>query len=197
MPASLVLVEGESDAQTLWMHDIPALGLPGAASWQEPWADELKEIREILVVQGWALARRPWLVESGAVIVVDVYDPLHLEQLERTRSDDAVHRREVVWHANAVLNEQLGRSAGTQQLTRVAGDWRLHFAPARPLAALEAVARSAARTLADVGTAVRRCAGETCSLFFTDNSPTGSRRWCDATTCGVNGRVERRRGNRR
>jgi len=111
---------------------------------------------------------------------------------------DALHEgRQLPGKAIAMLNEQLGRSAGSQQLTRVAGDWRLHFAPARPLAALEAIARSAARTLADVGTAVRCCAGETCSLFFTDSSATGSRRWCDATTCGVNGRVERRRGSRR
>ena len=122
-----------------------------------------------------------------------------LEIRERLTSlADAMHEgRQLPGKAIAVLNEQLGRSAGSQQLTRVAGDWRLHFAPTRPLAALEAIARSAARTLADVGTAVRRCAGETCSLFFTDSSLTGSRRWCDAATCGVNGRVERRRGNRR
>ena len=120
-----------------------------------------------------------------------------LEVRERlTTLADALHEgRQLPGKAIAVLNEQLGRSGGTQQLTRVAGDWRLHFAPARPLAALEAIARSAARTLADLGTSVRRCAGETCSLFFTDTSPTGSRRWCDPATCGVNGRVERRRGN--
>ncbi|HKT59132.1 MAG TPA: CGNR zinc finger domain-containing protein [Gemmatimonadales bacterium] len=121
-----------------------------------------------------------------------------LEMRERlTGLADALHEgRQLPGKAIAVLNEQLSRSGGSQQLTRVAGDWRLHFAPARPLAALEAIARSAARTLADVGTAVRRCAGETCSLFFTDSSLTGSRRWCDAATCGANGRVERRRGNR-
>jgi hypothetical protein len=31
----VVIVEGESDAQTLWQHDIPAVGLPGAANWRE------------------------------------------------------------------------------------------------------------------------------------------------------------------
>ena len=30
-----VLVEGESCAQTLWLHDFPALGLPGATSWKD------------------------------------------------------------------------------------------------------------------------------------------------------------------
>jgi len=31
----VVIVEGESDAQTLWLHGFPALGLPGAGSWRE------------------------------------------------------------------------------------------------------------------------------------------------------------------
>lgn len=31
----VVLVEGESDAHTLWYHEIPALGVPGASSWNE------------------------------------------------------------------------------------------------------------------------------------------------------------------
>jgi len=30
-----VLVEGETDALTLWMHEIPAMGLPGATTWSE------------------------------------------------------------------------------------------------------------------------------------------------------------------
>ena len=45
-----MLVEGESDAQTLWLHDIPALGIPGATSWQEAWAPALEGVPEILVV---------------------------------------------------------------------------------------------------------------------------------------------------
>jgi hypothetical protein len=31
----IVLVEGESDAHTLWFHDIPAVGIPGATNWNE------------------------------------------------------------------------------------------------------------------------------------------------------------------
>lgn len=34
-PDYVVLVEGESDAQTLWYHDIAALGVPGASNWRE------------------------------------------------------------------------------------------------------------------------------------------------------------------
>jgi hypothetical protein len=31
----IVLVEGESDVHTLWHHNIPAIGLPGASNWRE------------------------------------------------------------------------------------------------------------------------------------------------------------------
>jgi hypothetical protein len=31
----VVLVEGESDCHTLWFHDIPAIGIPGAGNWNE------------------------------------------------------------------------------------------------------------------------------------------------------------------
>ena len=31
----MVLVEGESCAQTLWFHEIPALGIPGANNWKD------------------------------------------------------------------------------------------------------------------------------------------------------------------
>lgn len=110
---------------------------------------------------------------------------------------DALHSgRQAPSAAIAAINDLLGRSTGTRQLTRVGGEWRLHFAPARPLAALEAIARSVAATLADATVVVRRCAGETCSLIFTDDSASGSRRWCDPTACGLNVRVERRRGLR-
>ena len=37
----VVLVEGESDAQTLWYHDLPALGMPGASTWKAEWAKQL------------------------------------------------------------------------------------------------------------------------------------------------------------
>jgi predicted RNA-binding Zn ribbon-like protein len=96
--------------------------------------------------------------------------------------------------AVTAINAQLARSSGSHQLTRVSGGWRLRFAPSRPLGPLEAVARSAAATLADRAAIVRRCAGETCSLFFTDRTPTHSRRWCDAAICGRGARIERRRG---
>ena len=97
----------------------------------------------------------------------------------------------------AAINGILASSTGSHRLTRVGGEWRLQFAPSRALAPLEAIARSAAGTLADPAVVVRRCAGESCSLFVADSSPNRSRRWCTPAICGVNLRVERRRGPRR
>jgi predicted RNA-binding Zn ribbon-like protein len=99
--------------------------------------------------------------------------------------------------AVAAVNELLAWNTGTQQLTRVNGDWLLRFAPARPLSALAAIARSAAATLANDRVAVRQCAGEACSLFFTDDAQEERRLWCDADVCGKHARVERRRKLRR
>jgi predicted RNA-binding Zn ribbon-like protein len=96
--------------------------------------------------------------------------------------------------AIAAVNAQLSRCPGSHQLTRIGGAWRLRFAPTRLPGTLEAIARSAAATLADSVTLVRRCAGESCSLFFSDDSASQSRRWCDPSLCGHAGRVERRRG---
>ncbi|MBA3319236.1 MAG: CGNR zinc finger domain-containing protein [Gemmatimonadales bacterium] len=96
--------------------------------------------------------------------------------------------------AIAAINGVLAGSTGNHRLTRVSGEWRLQFAPAKALAPLEAIARSAATTLADPAVVVRRCAGQTCSLFFVDASPSQSRRWCTAELCGTNLRIERRRG---
>jgi DNA-binding transcriptional ArsR family regulator len=45
-----VLVEGESDCHTLWYHEIPALGIPGASSWRDGWATYLDGIEKIYAV---------------------------------------------------------------------------------------------------------------------------------------------------
>ncbi len=34
----VVIVEGESDAQTLWLRNVPAVGIPGASMWKTEWA---------------------------------------------------------------------------------------------------------------------------------------------------------------
>jgi hypothetical protein len=46
----IIIVEGESDCHSLWLHGLPALGLPGAASWREQWAQFLDEIPAIYIL---------------------------------------------------------------------------------------------------------------------------------------------------
>ncbi|PLS83446.1 MAG: hypothetical protein CYG60_21995, partial [Actinobacteria bacterium] len=46
----VVLVEGESDAQTLWCHGIPALGVPGASNWKPEWSEHLEGLERIYAV---------------------------------------------------------------------------------------------------------------------------------------------------
>jgi len=43
----VILVEGESDCHTLWANGFPAVGVPGADTWKEQWADELAGIERI------------------------------------------------------------------------------------------------------------------------------------------------------
>jgi hypothetical protein len=45
-----VLVEGESDAQTLWYHKEPAVGIPGANGWKTEWASDLEGIARLYFV---------------------------------------------------------------------------------------------------------------------------------------------------
>lgn len=47
----VILVEGESDAQTLWYHGFPALGIPGANNWKPQWAEHLDGLTRIYVVK--------------------------------------------------------------------------------------------------------------------------------------------------
>lgn len=92
------------------------------------------------------------------------------------------------------INARLAGAGGHLRLMREGGSWRLDFAPAAPTGALAAIARSAAETLADERCAVRECAGETCSLFFTDDSARQNRDYCSPAACGHGRVVERRRG---
>lgn len=45
----IVLVEGESDALSLWYHEIPALGIPGATGFKKEYAQFLKDFDKIYI----------------------------------------------------------------------------------------------------------------------------------------------------
>ena len=71
---------------------------------------ELERWCDVLVFQGWLITGRPFLLQSEKVLVSDIYDPLHLEQLEQGRDQGEVVRRQAVQNATEVLNEQLMRA---------------------------------------------------------------------------------------
>jgi glycosyltransferase involved in cell wall biosynthesis len=71
--------------------------------------DDLVDWCDVFVFQGWVMAGLPSFRTSNKVFVADIYDPLHLEQLEQARDDGEKVRRRAVRDATAVLNEQLLR----------------------------------------------------------------------------------------
>ncbi len=91
-PRSIVLVEGETDAQTLWMHEIPALGLPGAGNWNEE-----RDSRHLAGVETIYLVIEPdaggetvqrWLSKSS------VRDRVRLVRLEGAKDPSALYLAE-------------------------------------------------------------------------------------------------------
>ncbi|MBI4641422.1 MAG: hypothetical protein HY731_12055 [Candidatus Tectomicrobia bacterium] len=64
----IVLTEGESDCHTLWFHDIPALGMPGASNWQEerdvPHLDDIPTIYMIIEPDTGGETIKRWLASS-------------------------------------------------------------------------------------------------------------------------------------
>jgi glycosyltransferase involved in cell wall biosynthesis len=63
-----------------------------------------------VVVQGDVLGLHPWLVDVDVPLVVDAYDPFHLEQLEQGRALGEARRRAVVRDAVRALDVQLARA---------------------------------------------------------------------------------------
>jgi glycosyltransferase involved in cell wall biosynthesis len=64
---------------------------------------------EVVVVQGYVTYAAPWLIASDVVLVVDLYDPLHLEQLEQLASYPPGEAQAMLDLTVRVLNEQLLR----------------------------------------------------------------------------------------
>ena len=120
----IVLVEGESDAHTLWQHGIPALGLPGAGTWREERdAPQLASVKIIYIVvepdHGGA-AVEAWLAKSAIrdrarlVALADQKDPsgLHCADPEQFKERWLLAtRRAVPWaDREARLRDQLRRT---------------------------------------------------------------------------------------
>jgi GT2 family glycosyltransferase/glycosyltransferase involved in cell wall biosynthesis len=75
---------------------------PARMAEAEAWAD-------IIVFQGYIMHEYPVVAASNKIIVVDIYDPFHLEQLEQARDLGEEDRRNTVLSSVLVLNQQLTR----------------------------------------------------------------------------------------
>ena len=69
----------------------------------EQWAD-------VILFQGHAMAAFPALQDTTKIVVADIYDPMHLEQLEQGRELPAATWDKQVADATRVLNQQLERA---------------------------------------------------------------------------------------
>jgi GT2 family glycosyltransferase len=66
------------------------------------WAD-------IVIFQGFVLHHAPWIAQTNKIVVVDIYDPMHLEQLEQTRGEKPDERAHMIAMTTEIINDQLRR----------------------------------------------------------------------------------------
>ncbi len=128
----VVLPEGESDTHTCWHHGIPALGLPGAASYKETWAPHFAGIDTIYVPiepDAGGAAVLKWLAAASIrdrvrlVTLGDVKDisALHLADPDQvlTRWNEAVTAAEP-WHVYAARQTQVEANVAWVQCATLA-----------------------------------------------------------------------------
>lgn len=65
---------------------------------------------EVLVFQGFLLSTYPWIAETDVKIVADLYDPMHLEQLEQSKGKSIELRDQIVNLTTAALDIQIRRA---------------------------------------------------------------------------------------
>ncbi|HEY8913977.1 glycosyltransferase [Lacisediminihabitans sp.] len=71
--------------------------------------DKLEDWADVIIFQGHAMAVFEALRTSRKILVVDIYDPMHLEQLEQGRELPPEQWNRQVSDATGVLNEQMRR----------------------------------------------------------------------------------------
>lgn len=70
----------------------------------------LEEWAEVIIFQGHAMAAFQALQDTSKIVIADIYDPMHLEQLEQGRELPAATWDKQVRDATTVLNEQLAKA---------------------------------------------------------------------------------------
>lgn len=71
---------------------------------------EPTEWADVIIFQGFLLEQAPWLKTSPKIVVADIYDPMHLEQLEQAKDLAPAGRQHSVEATTEVLNEQIRRA---------------------------------------------------------------------------------------
>jgi glycosyltransferase involved in cell wall biosynthesis len=64
---------------------------------------------DVVIFQGFVSYHAPWLLAGEQILVVDLYDPIHLEQLEQLADRSVLEQRATIDHTTRVLNEQVSR----------------------------------------------------------------------------------------
>ena len=64
---------------------------------------------DIFIFQGLILSTFRWLVDSDKILIADIYNPFHLEQLEQAKDQGAEGRARTVSDCTTALNDQLTR----------------------------------------------------------------------------------------
>ena len=82
----VLLVEGETDSWTAWMHDLPALGIPGKSTWKTEWAPHLTGLK----VYVW---QEPGAEDLVARIAHDIPGVLVIKAPEGTKDISEAHVR--------------------------------------------------------------------------------------------------------
>ncbi|MBI9114770.1 glycosyltransferase [Sanguibacter sp. YZGR15] len=75
-----------------------------------PKLEKITDWADIIIFQGFLLEGAPWLKDSSKILVADVYDPMHLEQLEQARDLGEAGRARSIRETSRILNEQLKRA---------------------------------------------------------------------------------------
>lgn len=70
---------------------------------------EVVDWAEVVILQGYVAATFPWLREADVVLVVDLYDPFHIESLEVQRDHDLAARDASLASALRELDAQVSR----------------------------------------------------------------------------------------
>lgn len=98
----LVSLEGHEPLAASFVLDTVKPGDNRAMAAHEQWAD-------VIIFQGLAMALFPAIRNTQKILVVDIYDPMHLEQLEQGRPQGAEAWTRATADATNVLNDQLRR----------------------------------------------------------------------------------------